>query len=98
MRRWIRSRRCAMKEFRERHLDVLQNIEFGIVAVYRVEPSLLDVDAKDAVEALIRHYHAEEKQRTPPNMLLAERPERVFRSVQPFCEWRLGRSAFPGET
>jgi hypothetical protein len=31
-------------------------------------------------------------------MMLAERPERVFRSVQPFCEWRLGRSAFPGET
>jgi hypothetical protein len=38
-----------MKEFREMHLDVLQNIEFGIVAVYRVEPSLLDMDAKDAV-------------------------------------------------
>ncbi len=87
-----------MKEFRERNLDVLQNLEFGIVAVYRVEPSLLDIDAKDAVEALIRHYHAEEEQRTPPKMMLAERPERVFRSVQPFCEWRLGRSAFPGET
>lgn len=87
-----------MKEFRERNLDVLQNIEFGIVAVYRVEPSLLDMDAKDAVEALIRHYHAEEEQRTPPKRMLAERPERVFRSVQPFCEWRLGRSACPGET
>jgi hypothetical protein len=87
-----------MKEFREMHLDVLQNIEFGIVAVYRVEPSLLDIDAKDAVEALIRHYHAEEEQRMPPKMMLAERAERVFRSVQPFCEWRLGRSTFPGET
>jgi hypothetical protein len=86
-----------MKEFRERNLDVLQNIEFGIVAVYRVETSLLDIDAKDAVEALIRHYHAEEEQRTPPKMMLAERAERVFRSVQPFCEWRLGRSAFPGD-
>jgi hypothetical protein len=87
-----------MKAFGKKNLDVLQNIEFGIIAVYRVEPSLLDIDAKDAVDALIRHYHAEEEQRTPPKMRLAERAERVFRSVQTFCEWRLGRSPFPGET
>lgn len=87
-----------MKKFGEKNLDVLQNIEFGIVEVYRANRALLDIDAKDAMDALVRHYHAEEEQRTPPTMTLAERAERVFRSVQTICEWRLGRSSFPGET
>lgn len=88
----------AMKEFGEKNLDVLQNIEFGIVEVYRADPSLLDIDVKDAIDALVRHYHAEEERRTPPAMTLGERAELVFRSVQAMCEWRLGRSSIPGET
>ncbi len=87
-----------MKKFGENNLDVLQNIEFGIIEVYRADPSLLDIDAKDAIDALVRHYHAEEDQRTPPMMRLGERAQRVFQSVQKMCEWRLGRSSFPGET
>jgi hypothetical protein len=87
-----------MKKFGEKNLDVLQNIEFGIVEVYRADRSLLDVDAKDAVDALVRRYHAEEEQRTPPTMMLGERAQRVFLSVQTICEWRLGRSSFPGGT
>jgi hypothetical protein len=31
-------------------LDVLQNIEFGIMQVYRADTNLIDVDALDAVE------------------------------------------------
>jgi len=87
-----------MTKFGERNLDVLQNIEFGIIEVYRADPLLLDIDVKDAVDALVRHYHAEEEQRTPPEMSLGERALRVFRSVQKMCEWRLGRSSFRGET
>jgi hypothetical protein len=30
-----------MKRFGEKNLDVLQNIEFGIIEVYRADPSLL---------------------------------------------------------
>jgi hypothetical protein len=87
-----------MNKFGEKNLDVLQNIEFGIVEVYRADRSLLDIDAKDAIDALIRHYHAEEERRTPPAMTLGERAQRVFLSVQRVCELRLGRSPFPGET
>lgn len=87
-----------MKKFGEKNLDVLQSIEFGIVEVYRADPSLLDIDAKDAIDALVRYYHAEDAQRTPPVTTARGRAERVFRSVQAMCEWRLGRSAFPGET
>ena len=87
-----------MKRFGEKNLDVLQNIEFAIIEVYRADSSLIDIDAKDAIDALIRHYHAEESQRTPPTVALGERAQRVFLSVQEMCEWRLGRSSFPGDT
>ena len=82
-----------MKELEEDNLDVLQNIEFGIIQVYRADKSLLDYDVKDALDALVRHYHAEEEQRRPPFMRLGERAQRVFSSVQPVCEWRLGRAS-----
>ena len=87
-----------MKKFGEKNLDVLQNIEFGIVAVHRADRSLLDVDVKDAIDALVRRYHAEEEQRRPPALQLGERAQRVLASVQKMCEWRLRRSPFPGET
>ena len=86
-----------MRKFGERNLDVLQNIEFGIIQVYRADRSLLDLDVKDAVDALVRHYYAEEEQRKPPAMRLGVRSQRVFESVQAVCEWRLGRAPFPGE-
>jgi hypothetical protein len=86
-----------MKKFGETHLDVLQNIEFGVIEVYRTDRSLLDADVKDAFDALVRHYHAEEEERTPPTMTLGERAQRVFLSVQKVCEWRLGRSSFLGD-
>lgn len=87
-----------MKSFGEKNLDVLQNIEFGIVQVYRANPALLDLDAADAIDALARYYHAQEEGRTPTTTNLSERAADVFRSVQLMCEWRLGRAPLPGET
>ena len=87
-----------MKPFGEKNLDLLQNIEYGIIQVYRSDPSLLDVDAKDAIDALARYYHSEEEQRTPSTVRLSEKAQRVFQSVQGMCEWRLGRALFPGDS
>jgi hypothetical protein len=86
-----------MKEVDEKNLDVLQNIEFGIIQVYRADKSLLDLDVKDALDALVRHYHAEEERHRPPVMRLGDRAQRVFSSVQAFCEWRLGKGPCPGD-
>jgi hypothetical protein len=82
----------------QRNLDVLRNVEFSVVQVYRADRSLLGLEVKDAVDALVRHYCLEEEQRTPPARQLGDRAERVFRSVQRVCEWRLGRSLLPGST
>ena len=87
-----------MRDFHEKRLDVLQNLEFGIIEVCRADRSLLDVDAKDALDALVRHYQAEEDLRTPPARRLGERAERVFQSVQKMCEFRLGRASLAGDT
>jgi hypothetical protein len=86
-----------MSKVDEKNLDVLQNIELGIIQVYRADKSLLDYDVKDALDALVRHYHAEEEQRRPPALRIGDRAQRVFSSVQAFCGWRLGRAPFPGE-
>jgi hypothetical protein len=81
----------VMEPFTEKNLDALHNLEFCIVDIYRDDPSLLDLDAKDAIDAAVRHYRAEEEQRRPPAVELHDRAQRVFSAVQEMCEWRLGR-------
>ncbi len=45
----------------EEYFDVLQNIKAAVVTVYDRESNLLDLDALDALEALIRSYTLEER-------------------------------------
>lgn len=87
-----------MKSSDDQNLDVLQNIEFCIVDVYRADKSLTDFDAKDAIDALVRYYHAEEQEHRPPSIALGDRARIVFDAVQKSCEWQLGRAAYAGET
>jgi hypothetical protein len=82
----------------DKYLDVLQNLEFGIILVYRKDRRLLDYDALEAVDGLVRIYAAEERAYAPPTLKLGERAQRVFDSVKAMCEWRLGREKFPSDT
>jgi hypothetical protein len=79
------------RRFEDEYQDVLQNIEFAIINVYRQHPELTDWDALDAVEGLIRVYTAEERGRPRPDIRLNNLPQRVFEFVHAMCEWRLGR-------
>jgi hypothetical protein len=47
------------------HVDVLQNIEFAIVNVYRERPLLVDYSVMRSLEALIGLYRAESRGHTP---------------------------------
>jgi len=47
------------QSFEKRYLDVLQNLEFGIVQVARRHPEMSDWEALVAVEALMQVYRAE---------------------------------------
>ena len=75
----------------DQYLDVLQNIEFAIISVYREQPGLRDSVVLRAIEALIDHYRAESRGQTPKPMKLPETEAVIFARVQEFCELRLGR-------
>lgn len=79
-------------DFEEKYMDVLQNIEFSIVSVYRQHPEMVDWDALKAVETLIREYHAEQTHHLVPAVALKPLAQEVYESVKAMCEWRLGRS------
>jgi hypothetical protein len=77
--------------FEDQYLDVLQNIEFAIVSVYREQLDLRDSVVLRAIEALIDHYRAESRGQTPKPVKLPETEAQIFARVQEFCALRLGR-------
>jgi hypothetical protein len=81
----------------EEFQDVLQNIEFSIIQVYRGNPDLIDAEVLTAIEALIRLYSAEAQGKTVSTRPVKGIAKQVMESVQTMCEWRLGRVASADE-
>lgn len=82
-----------MPNVEEEYLDVLQNIEFAIIGVYRKSPELTDYDVEKVLNALIKFYQAERQQRTYEKPRMSSLAEQVYESVQWMCDWRLGRES-----
>jgi hypothetical protein len=72
------------------HLDVLQNIESCIAAVWRKQPDLTNYGVARAYDAAIAHYRAVERGQTPKPANLTGADARIFDAVQQACELRLG--------
>lgn len=89
--RGVAARRDSSLPFEERYEDVLQNIEFGIIQVYRRHPEMTDWDALQAVERLLRDYQAEVKGRQVRPPSLRHLSQQVYDSAWTMCEFRLGR-------
>ncbi len=81
----------------DEYFDGLQNLEWTIVSEYRQNRSILDQDARDAVNALVRQYEAESESRSAAALPLSDRAKRIFDAVRSTCEWRLGRAPAPNE-
>ena len=79
----------------DEYLDVLQNLEWAIVNEFRQDRSILDLDARDAANALVRRYEAESESRSATGAPLSDRAGRIFEAVRRICEWRLGRAPAP---
>jgi hypothetical protein len=60
--------------FEDEHLDVLQNIEFAIISVYRKQRGLRDSVILRAIEALIDSYRAESRGQTPKPCCTPDHP------------------------
>jgi len=80
-----------METFEEKYEDVLQNIEFALVQVYRRHKEMTDWEARDALNALIRTYKAEVRGRPAPALQLKPLVQEAYDSVKSMCDWRLGR-------
>src|SRR5258708_28499192 len=68
----------------EEYLDVLQNIEIGIIAEFRKDRSILDSDALEAVNALVRYFDAGRS-----GARLGVRSQRIFDTVRNLVQFRL---------
>ena len=72
----------------DRHPDILQNIEFAIVNVYRDDPGLRDNDVIKALDALISHTQrlAMGRESSPPDLLPSS--EDVYNAVVGILDFR----------
>ena len=80
-----------MAKIEEEYLDVLQNIEFAIINVYRSGRALSDYDVSKILNVLISGYQAELSKRAFGKPNLSPLQEQLYVSVKHMCEWRLGR-------
>ena len=74
------------------YLDILQNIEFTIIAVYRAQPSVSDKDIMLATERLITLYTREKKGLPVLPVAITGNSLLVFEAMKSAAESRLVRS------
>jgi hypothetical protein len=76
------------------HQDVLQNLEFAIISVYRQTPDLIDAEVLTAIDSLIWTYSAEAQGKSIGSRPIRGLSKEVADAVKEMCEVRLGRSAW----
>ena len=76
----------------EEYQDVLQNLEFAIVSIYRITPDLIDAEVLNAIDSLIRTYGAAAQGKSIGSRPIRGISKEVTESVAGMCEFRLGRS------
>jgi hypothetical protein len=82
-------------KWQKENLDVLQNLEFAIVEVWRANPGMTDYSALRAYEAARQHYRAELRGHPPKPLDLTGLDAVAFEALKRICEFRLGRDAGP---
>jgi sirohydrochlorin ferrochelatase len=80
----------------EDNLDILQNLEFAVVGVWRRHPEMTDHVALRAYEAAHEQYRAEARGHAPKPCALTGLDRETFDALSAMCEFRLGRRALPG--
>jgi hypothetical protein len=73
------------------NLDVLQNLEFSVVQIWRDNREMSDYSALRAYEAAFQIYRAEARGHTPKPHGLSGLDAAAFEAVKAMCEFRLGR-------
>ena len=79
--------------WKDDYMDVLQNLEFAVVTVWRQHREMTDYAATRAYEAAFECYRAEARGQQPKSPTLAGLDAEAFKSLKAVCEFRLGRNA-----
>jgi hypothetical protein len=79
----------------EDKLDVLQNLEFSVVQIWRANREMSDYAALHAYEAAFQFYRAEMRAHPSKPHTLTGLEADAFHAVKAMCEFRLGRSSGP---
>jgi len=74
-------------------IDILQNLEFSVVQVWRSNREMSDYVALRAYEAAFQVYRAELRGHAPKPMELKGLDATTFAAVKTMCEFRLGRGS-----
>jgi len=77
-------------KWQEDNLDVLQNLEFAIVEVWRANPAMTDYSAQRAYEAARQYYRAELRGQPPKEPALTGLDAVAFAAMKQVCKFRLG--------
>ena len=75
--------------------DILQNLEFSVVKLWRAHPEISDYTALRAYEAAFQTYRAELRGHTPKPPGLSGLDAAAFEAVKAMCEFRLARKSCP---
>lgn len=76
-------------------LDILQNLEFSVVEVWRKHSEMTDYTALRAYEAAFQLYREEYRDHAPKMPALKGLDAAAFEAVKAMCEFRLGRGPIP---
>jgi sugar phosphate isomerase/epimerase len=76
-------------------LDILQNLEFSVVEIWRAHPEMSDYTALRAYEAAFQTYRAELRGHAPKPPGLSGLDAEAFEAVKAMCEFRLARKPCP---
>lgn len=79
----------------EDKLDILQNLEFSVVEIWRAHREMSDYSALRAYEAAFQWYRAELRGHTPKEPALKGLDASTFEALKAMCEFRLGRGECP---
>lgn len=82
-------------KWEEKNLDILQNLEFAIVEIWRANPTMTDYTAQRAYEAARHFYRAQQRGHPPKPPALTGLDATAFEALKAMCEFRLGRQAGP---
>lgn len=75
------------------NIDILQNLEFSVIEVWRRHPEMSDHVAARVYDTAFEHYRAEARGHQPKPCPLTGLDREVFDAVTAMCEFRLGRAA-----